>query len=544
MTRRGSRLRGVAKLRKHPEFLVAILGTVVAAYMISPVLKSPLQGDDIPNSLLRPSLEYFELSLAEHIGTYVRQWWSAERRLFPVAIVEGSVIFYFLSDLTAYKAFQYCVGLAALLATASLVAPIRRQPGLWLLSVVCLVASLQFRFGYDPSIGFGVMMPSVWLKVIGTVAFTRACSVDSNSLTGRLKALAAIILWIAAILQYELVVFFVPIVGLEALNKSDRMTFSRSTLGNYAASDQEAILRARRTVILIISVSSVYTVIMTTVVDKAVRSPAYQTNFAVGPLVETYAKQSSGGMPFAWWLFGIQPFQLNLVAFLIAMASLLTVGFLQTCSMSNKGAFYDFTVTKRNLILGLTLVLVSPLSAAVSVRWQGELSFGSGYIGVYFQYLGVGILLYEASSWSFRRWSDDERRRFRNLSLGAVVAFLCFTASATAANRDFVSTYATPTNEERQKVIDLLQRRDFRSATAKIQVDGEVSIVSENHSEIFFVNSSFFNHHGDKDVRYNVFLDESACGASCASGYILVRYLPERSDYDVDVVNVSVPSGR
>lgn len=475
--------------------------------------------------MLPGALAELDITFLDHVRGLTEAWWTTQGRFFPIAILEGSSIFVTFQTVETYKLFQFAVIQIVILLTANLISPLALRPTKWLVSVVCLTAALQYRNWYDPVLGFASMIPSSAIKISLTFLLLRHAAVASKASRRRLSLAGATVLWFAAVMQYETVISFLP-----SLLIAHRIGRPVPSHGLTNASGRRARLMLKPTryppspspfypSVALCAATIIYVGVVLSFGPRLSPSPAYQPSIAVRDFLPAYLKQLSGSLPFSWFIAGLHP-KLDpqngaLVALTVFVLFLIPFWVRQFRPERCKD-----TLRWPSIALGLNLVFAAPFSSAISLRWQEELEFGYGYINVFYQYLGMGILLSALvhsavpASNSIRSTTGPSPLHLAWVSL----LVLCLLLTGRALLDQTVDAMR-PSRSDRQVVIDALAPGgNIFEASSQVSSTGVVSVVSDSYDPNLFINATFFNLHSDF-FEYAVFKSVSDCGELCADGF-------------------------
>jgi hypothetical protein len=352
-----------------------LLVLTLVGWTFSPILRSALQGDDIPNSMRSASLSFTSETRWAFIGRSIREWLTNQGRFFPVSAIENVFLFSTVHSVALYKVIQLIFVVLVLVCVGILISRVMGQGTMFPLAVVITAACVQTRNWYDPTFGFGLLLQSVSIKVLGSAFLLfKACS-------GSRRArwiLASVSIWILALLQYEVVITLLPTIVIVAIVASDQPYLRR-------------VLFCLPHIVVSVLVVCASQIMRT----GKIPAPAYSIDTAPKQFFLTYAKQLSGSLPLGPNIFGIgSPFgedqilTWTLVAFLAL--GVLTVAV--TRRLGRKGGV-NKRLSLAIFLIGLNFVLGPGIPTSLSVRWQQELGWGYAYLPVFLQYLGVGMVL-------------------------------------------------------------------------------------------------------------------------------------------------------
>lgn len=407
----GSIARNVRRQLRASRIGRAVLVLCVLGWGLWPLTSSALQGDDIPNSMRSAVLKITGQSKWESISSGVAQWLRNEGRFFPVSAIENVYLFSAIHSVALYKFVQWLTLIFLILIVGWFVGAIANSKAAWIVVGAGALAALQTRNWYDPTFGFGLLLQSVAIKVFLSAILFRYSLVKQNQLWRALSLL----LWIAALLQYEVVITLLPIFLLVGM-----MTTSRRWYQVIWATTPH------------ITSASVYFLVSQVMRQGKHVTPAYTTNSDLGVVLPTYARQLSSSIPFSAQIWKISP--RSLIESMSVISLFIFTGLVIIGVIAVQDELSERSISRKTILglflIGLNLVLGPGLPTSLSLRWQDEVSWGLGYLPVFIQYVGFSIILASLVLWlaSSRRGSSTHRR------LLAIVLAIC-ALSATANRR-------------------------------------------------------------------------------------------------------------
>jgi len=354
---------------------VPLLVLIAALLVIGPVLSTPFYADDLSNSQRSAALESAGEDLWDHVSANTHQWMEREGRFFPVSALENTLIFDTVHARWLYKALQVSSVVVVLGLLGTFVGLLSRRREAGLLAALLAIPGLQLRVWYDPIHSFGMLLPSIAVKVLGALILILLGLRAEHLLRARLAFVGAGLLWTAALLQYEIVYLLFPLPLLLAWHERP-LTGRRGwwaisvvalptfLLGNYVA----------------------------TLRSGATPSPAYEVDTTLSEVLPTAILQVVGSLPGAAAAFSGQvPGVGDLVSrvgptqVLAALTAGLAAGLLLGRHALDRR-------TERSLAgIGLALLLLPAGPIAVSQRWQQELDWGLAYLPSFIQSLGGAL---------------------------------------------------------------------------------------------------------------------------------------------------------
>ncbi|MBT6201457.1 MAG: hypothetical protein HOI21_13135 [Bacteroidetes Order II. Incertae sedis bacterium] len=365
--------------RHRKSFLLAVVLTLVAGFtLLSPVLSTPFFGDDIHNSQRVAVLDSTGETFWTSTQNGTRQWMANEGRFFPVSVIENNIIFTKFTDRSSYKSLQFLTVIGVVVAIGTLAGLLTRNKKIGLLVTLLALPGLQFRYWYDPIHSFGLLLPSLALKTLGSWILALYGLRSTKKLSTLLSYTGAALLWTAGLLQYEIIYLLTPVVLILVWLENDATknnrwaaigTFFIPTfiLGNYLATLRSA----------------------------ATPSPAYTTNYALEDFIPAFIYQTIGVIPGTASLFGAT---LPSPSKLLATATPLTLigaiaGGIAARLLIRHLAIPSLKPVFCTAIIGGSLFVLPAIPIATSTRWQTELGWGYAYLPVFLQSLGFALLL-------------------------------------------------------------------------------------------------------------------------------------------------------
>ncbi len=357
--------------------LAAVIGMLV--WLLWPVLGTPYVADDIPNSQRSAGLAAARESLIDFTFRLTRQWMKNEGRFFPMSVFENSLLFHTVHSRLIYKSLQLMFVLFLALSLAALVQLLTRNWRAALLTVIFFSVALQVRVWYDPTISFGLLLPSTGIKAVLALCFVVIGIRAKRKSSTVLYFGGAAALWCLALMQYEVVIFLGSIGVLISFHETNGVKIKR-------------IAGA-----LSLVIPSFFFLIASRLIrNGVVASPAYATNLDMGIVLQTLKHQIIGAIPLSvpysrvdkrlaiggaiTQLSGVQ------IVLCIAMTSVVSLIIWQL----------KYTPLKTRLFLlcsGIVLLIFPAVPTSLSVRWQMEVGPGNAYLPVMLQYLGTSLLL-------------------------------------------------------------------------------------------------------------------------------------------------------
>lgn len=380
-------------------------------WLLWPILDSAYVADDIPNSQRSAGLKAANETLIDFTFRLTRQWMKNEGRFFPVSVFENALIFNTVHSRFLYKLLELLAAAVLASCLAVFVQLIARNWKVTLLTVTAFCVALQVRFWYDPTISFGLLLPSTGIKALVALCLIVIGIRSEKPWITVCTFTSAGILWSLALMQYEIVLLLGSIAILIALHEV-QYSYRKRLAG----------------VLAIISPSIVFLIISRVIRSGIVASPAYATNLDIGAVSRALKYQLLGGVPLSVPMSGVDERSgvwntvrtLSIVEILIACIAIIVMIFLLR-SLEKLATRTRLTI----FVSGLALFILPAVPTSLSVRWQSELGPGHAYLPVMLQYLGTALLLVTATTetmYAFRILESRTGRTCKPLVL--VTAFM------------------------------------------------------------------------------------------------------------------------
>jgi hypothetical protein len=395
---------------------------VTSFVVLWPVIPSAFSADDTFDSFIPFQLSYGNISPWTFISNVTQGWMTNQGRFFPGAVTVSTFAHYFFPGRLGYKSLQLTFALIALGMFYLFVRTLIKNHHIAILTSLIALGAMQFKVQYDPLLHFSLQQPTLIISVFTAVLFF-ILGVRRNS--GYLLIASALSFSIS-LLTYETSVLLWPIFAFVLIQENPekwRVKLASTVIAPIIAGINLVYLRGQ----------------------VEVTAPGYTSNFDLEPLVRTFGKQLLASIPMSYTEVNapdfIQQFpthlQIQTWYWWIAVLSSLVISALAIRVLP------DISLrTRISMIgIGLTLWVTPALVVAQTVRWQGELVLGNGYITAYQGYFGfaliaVGVLL------QIRSWLRKQNRRVYQI-ICLVFLFIVFSSisSSTTNNRLAVAQY-------------------------------------------------------------------------------------------------------
>ena len=389
---------------------------VAAVCVLYPTLATGWFGDDAYYSNLPAAVATGRLTLLGAALNSYEGWLHSAGRWHPGLVAETFATFWLFRDRVAYKTLLIVLSLLALFAGGDFFARMwgRRFA---IVAMLWTIACFQLRGYHDPILAYNGIVQSVAVLV-----FVSLSTFVSYARSGRKRLLIACIAsYVAACTVYEIAYVFAPLYVVAAWNTT----------------------RLRRALVLaapMIAIGIAFLAVAAILRVQAHVDPA--SPYAVRPDTAAYLSglldQTTAALPLSylvlnpskiflppWHGFGIH---YGIVAF--ALAALCAF-----VALPNERLVLSSSAKKTATLLGVLLVVLPAIEIPALVKYQNELHLGLGYLPVFVEYFGVGLL---AAVGTARLAFDRSQRAI------AIVAFAAIVTLSSGADRKLAEILAQP----------------------------------------------------------------------------------------------------
>lgn len=387
-----------------------------------PVIPSAFSADDTFDSFIPFQLSYGKTSPWTFISNVTEGWMTNQGRFFPGAVAVSTFAHYFFPGRLGYKSLQLTFALIALGMFYLLVRTLVKNHHIAILASLIALSAMQFKVQYDPILHFSLQQPTLIISVFGALLFF-VLAVRRNSVV---LLSASALSFLISLLTYETSVLLWPIfvcVLIQENPKKWRAKLATTLIAPMIAGLNLLYLRSQ----------------------VEVTAPGYTSNFDLEPLLRTFGKQLLASIPMSFTEvnapnfiqqfpdhFHVQTWYWWIAVLGSLVISAFAIRVLPDSSLRTRISMIG---------MGLTLWITPALVVAQTVRWQGELVLGNGYITAYQGYFGfalvaLGILL------QFKSWLRNQNRLiYQVICLVVLVFVFSSVSSSTTNNRLAVAQY-------------------------------------------------------------------------------------------------------
>ena len=463
--------------QKAKQALLMLFPYFLLLWLLIPIFGSPYLADDIPNSQRPAFLSIENESIWAFTLRLTRQWIHNEGRFFPVSVFENSLVFTVFHERWMYKSLQVVSVLLLAAAFGWLIRIVARDKFIAALAIVLFGASLQVRTWYDPTLSFGILLPSTGIKVLLALSLMVLGIRTTKSKSRSLYLSGAGILWLLALMQYEVVITLGVVALLLAILEVDSGR-RRQALGFSS----------------ILVPSLIFFAISRYFRNGITASPAYQTNFHIPTVFKTLRYQIEGAVPLTVpysrvdgrLALGGSISNMSIVQTLVLLmvSALIILYLLRMRQLTIPTRFVLF-------ISGCCLLVLPAIPTSLSVRWQTEVGPGHAYLPVMLQYLGTSLVLLVVIL-----EANELISRLKDIQLKKLL-FTVFTIVVSTSTVVVVATNRKGIEYTVNSSMGFRTDREVFEAAAKLGifdiVSADTTLVSNQANEVMWTNKTYLN---------------------------------------------------
>ncbi|WP_152052117.1 hypothetical protein [Tautonia marina] len=400
--------------RQHARVFAATLALIVglAAIHLSPTLFTGYLSDDGITSLVPGMLTYTGESLTTRVVNSMRNV-MLSGRFYPLHWIPFNGIFAAIPDVFFYKCYILLMILGNIALFATFVRSLTGDRGLACLACLGTICAMQVRPFHDPILSFfGLLQIVVALLLISLIALDAA-------LTGRGRGwlILGVVAYFVAMLTYEVTY---PLFVLHLL------------LIVYRRPGWRARLQDAMPFFQVVGLCVFLSILLRWLHPNAKPEPGgnlpgyvHDMNLDAAEILTTLGRQAVSALPLSSFiedsagLFGDVQGPAAFVRW-VGQTEVMGLGVLAmlACSLSLRQLHDGKEAPSRRaygffLLFGLVLAVLPGLTTSVCMRYQELVTPGTGYVPVYIQYFGVGLVLASGIGYAVTRWSASGSRARR-----------------------------------------------------------------------------------------------------------------------------------
>ncbi|MBV8372754.1 MAG: hypothetical protein JOY69_05805, partial [Candidatus Eremiobacteraeota bacterium] len=397
--------------------VLAVLGFAV----ISPALWSGWLGDDAFFSALNGVLKADDITLGEAMLRAFQAWFFGNGRFTPIHILINYLVFHFLTNLIAYKAFLIAMTLVTVELFRRCVAAYT-EPAIANLCALIVVTLFAERGYHDSILAYNGMPQFVAIAMLASLMLFRHALHDRS----RPALLSSATLFAVAALTYE---------------AAYPLCLLYFAIAQFSRKNMREALKIAAPYLVIVALLSAFALVMRHMVKL---SPGSQYAFNLNPplVMRTAAEQISAALPLSYWIFNPSGIYSHVdVADFFRNTPLNPAVFIAFALV----AWWVLSAARREssrlsplIWVGVLTLVLPALPIALTAKYQQELKFGLGYLPVFFEVFGIAAIGGAFAVFLMRRFP----RRATPIVLCVLVA-ACATITQ-AANVRLVRENAVP----------------------------------------------------------------------------------------------------
>lgn len=393
--------------------IILTLVTIALVFMaLSPVLTSGYMADDAINSLSAGVIMDSNKSILELTTDSITDWFKAGR-FFPFSVY-GYVLFSLVQSLFIYKLSILVLIIVNIAIFGYFVKLITRSQSLSLLSMAILPALFQLRSYHDPILAFAGVQQIMFLYTFGSLIFL----IHYLNTSKKYYLALSIILYLVSVFTYEISYAFFILHFLVVYFYKGKKEW------RYAVT---AVAPFGLLSIIAISISFGIRFYYKVPLSGGAHG-AYVPNFDVAVYFDTLLKQTFAALPLTYYFFNPNKiftestsiFGEQLFLGLFIFASFMMLFFFLFRNITKESIASNSKIgTGKLFALGVFVLILPGVLMSLSPKYQQELSWGLGYLPVYFSYFGIALLLIMII---YLLFSKMLKKRIINILLSLLIA--------------------------------------------------------------------------------------------------------------------------
>ncbi len=348
---------------------------ITAAIVLLPYLTNQLWLDDIFNSELWWIVHRFNISVFHYALLGLKQGLKDGRLIITSLYLDP--IFYFIRDVRAFRVFSVGMFLVNVGLFVYILHRLKASIQFIAVFLLCFFVLIKITHYYDPIAAFGCMYPGLAMMLFAAILLILKWRESQNYAYLYLS----VIINFVSMLCYEINIIYFPI--------------ALYLIYSYKQNRQQLIKK-----MAIILIPLLIFFILELVIKLNAVTPYSGTAIGdINSFFETYLKQLIAVVPGSYyWFILSNSYSLGYLWDLVKSNPLSWM--LILCVAVSLIVFLCFPFKKNDTkinyniyIIGIFLLLLSPILIALSARYQNELVWGIGYLPIYYQYFGLAIII-------------------------------------------------------------------------------------------------------------------------------------------------------
>lgn len=354
-------------------WILAIISTVG-------IIRSPLFGDDWPNSFNGYWAEYFYNKTGvsawlvdSYFGTI--SWIERFGRFIPGGNLL-SKIFIISESIVIYKLLQWVSVISLIYLISRYLLVYSKFKYAISLTILLFLLTLQFRHDFDPYIGFTFILPLVLICLISILIIIEKI----ESPIKKNKKL----LYLS---------FFIPVIGMVTYE----YTFVLLPITIFLILKSNKILQIKEKILIIafINFPVLFIGALSLIFfrkERSITTGTYEIAFEFKKYAISATSQLLAPLPFSQVIFGTTDlFKINLFLTILIFSVILKIVWMVFEQVRRGNRYID---SGRLLIIGIWFWVIPALFVSISGQWQEFLKPGKSYLPVIFQQFGIILIFF------------------------------------------------------------------------------------------------------------------------------------------------------
>lgn len=381
-----------------PKFLLFFC-VILSSYALLPILSSGFVADDALNSLIKPFVNYYQISLLDISNKIFFSWINNEgRSLLGFYVVY--FLFYTLEKLLYIKIATIFFIIINISLFAYLLKKLRVNLFFIFLTIFFIIFLIEINInGTDPVIGYSFHLPILFIHLLLLLILFVNWVQKENYIYLFLVS----IFWLISLLFYEINIIFFPLALIISF-------FYRNKKIYHSIFSLSLILIVYFSLIIFLRINACCNTYDGTAIGniyKSILAFNYQV-ISTLPLLNFFTSTSS-----EFSIIGIFNHFFKIKNILIISTVII---FLKIVSRNLKFSFKD----NLPLYFGFGLLFFPAILPAISLKYQNIINIGNPALSVYYQYFGLSIIL----SYIFFKVNSQYPRLINYLILLISILFL------------------------------------------------------------------------------------------------------------------------
>lgn len=370
-------------------FLLSLAALCVAALSISPILSSGYTSDDGLNSLMKGYLIDQHKSLFQFNYEIINGWLGVGR-FYPMAYIVTYSFFNFVLSLKIYKLMVLLLIVADLIVFGFLIRLLTGSSSAGAMGLILAPLFFQLRLYHDPIMGFCFLLELTFLYIalslISLVIYMKSHKV--------VYLILSLILYLVGLLTYDIAVFFSILHFLIIRQYSEKKGWASPIVASLPF-----FVLSLLNVLLVVFLRLHFN---TPLIGGTTQAGPYTINPSLGTVTITLSRQLFASFPLSYYFMDVSNLFYhdlpNLVNHLSIAGLVIGLIYFLVYILISREVLKEMADSKVKLnssfllVFGMAMMIVPSILISLAKRYQGELTWGLGYLPVYVSYFGLMII--------------------------------------------------------------------------------------------------------------------------------------------------------